>query len=48
MKKFYVTLHILQPITEVWAFNVPDDTDIEVFRNVFKKDHNCGFIAYPA
>lgn len=47
MKKFYVTLHILQPVTEVWAFNVPDDTDIGVFKKVFKRDHNCGFIAYP-
>ena len=47
MKKFYVTLHILQPVTEVWAFNVPDDTDIAVFKRVFKRDHNCGFIAYP-
>lgn len=47
MKKFYVTLHILQPITEVWAFNVPDDADIEVVKKVFKKDHNCGFTAYP-
>lgn len=47
MKKFYVTLHILQPVTEVWAFNVPDDTDIKEFKRVFKRDHNCGFIAYP-
>ena len=47
MKKLYVTLHLLQPVTEVWAFTVPDDTDIEVFKRIFRRDHNLGFCAYP-
>lgn len=47
LKKFYVTLHLMQPVTEVWAVSVPDDTDIEVFKRAFKGDHHLGFRAYP-
>jgi hypothetical protein len=47
MKKFYVTLHILQPVTELWAFDVPDETDIKDFKRLFNRDHNSVFCAYP-
>jgi hypothetical protein len=47
MKKFYVTINVMQPVAETWAFTVPDDTDIKEFKRVFKRDPNFGFLAYP-
>jgi len=45
--EIYLTQHIIQPIVEVWAFDVPDDTDIENFKRVGKIRPSALFFAYP-